>query len=152
MVSGRTGRTTNLATTWLALVEPQPNWSVTGSRTVQTRLAIGKEPEIWNIPGMRALNAVATGIVAPGTQVARGETLLLIALYTPGRNDFATQMLFGLARAIMKTLLIMLVFFGVLGILMVIGVLLYCAWEFHQATERIRQSPDADPAVAGQED
>jgi hypothetical protein len=44
----------------------------------------------------------------------------------------------------MKTLLIMLLFFGVLGILMVIGVLLYCAWELYQATERIRQSPDTE--------
>jgi hypothetical protein len=40
----------------------------------------------------------------------------------------------------MKTLLIMLLVFGVLGILMVVGVLLYCAWEFYQATERTRRA------------
>jgi O-antigen ligase len=40
----------------------------------------------------------------------------------------------------MKTLLIMLLVFGVLGILMVVGVLLLCAWDFYQATERTRRA------------
>jgi hypothetical protein len=32
----------------------------------------------------------------------------------------------------MKTLLIMLLVFGVLGILMVAGIIILCAWEFYQ--------------------
>jgi predicted cobalt transporter CbtA len=44
----------------------------------------------------------------------------------------------------MKALLIMLLFFGGSGILMVLGVLLCCAWEFYHAPEPTESFEDDD--------